>query len=76
MQWHDRINVDPGIMGGKPVIKGTRVPIETIVGSMAAGSTIEEICDDYGITDDDVRAALAYATDVLSDEQVYAVPHR
>jgi uncharacterized protein (DUF433 family) len=72
----DRINIDPEIMGGKPVIQGTRVPVETIVGSMAAGSTIAELCDDYAITEDDVRAALAYATEVLSHERLYAVPRR
>jgi uncharacterized protein (DUF433 family) len=74
--WEERINIDPEIMGGKPVIKGTRVPVETIVGSLAGGSTIAELMDDYGLTDEDVRAALAFATDVLSHERLYALPHR
>jgi len=74
--WQERINIDPDIMGGKPVIKGTRVPVETIVGALSGGSTIAELVDDYGITEDDVRAALAFATDVLSHERLYALPHR
>lgn len=74
--WEDRITLDPEIMGGKPVIKGTRVPVETIVGSLAGGSTFTELMEDYGLTEEDVRAALAFATDVLSHERLYALPHR
>jgi len=74
--WHKRINIDPGILGGKPVIRGTRVPLQVIVGALAAGHTIQEVCVDYGIEEADVRAALAYATEVLADETVYALPRR
>jgi uncharacterized protein (DUF433 family) len=61
MDWESRIAIDPDVMGGKPVIKGTRVPIEVIVGSLAAGDTVAEVCEDYGLTEEDVRAALAHA---------------
>ena len=71
-EWKDRINIDPGLMGGKPVIKGTRVPLEIIVGGLAGGDRIEEICEGYSITEPDVRAALAYAADMLRSEPVFA----
>ena len=74
--WQDRIAIDPEIQGGKPVIKGTRVPIQVIVGGLAKGMTIADVCDEYVITEDDVRAALTYATEVLADETVHALPAR
>lgn len=76
MDWQDRIAVDPQVMGGKPVIKGTRVPVQVIVGSLAGGSSTEEVCEGYGITEEDVRAALAYAAEVLSQERLHALPGR
>jgi len=74
--WKDRINIDSSIQGGKPVIKGTRVPVEVIVGALAGGLSIEDVCREYVIVDEDVRAALGYATEVLSDEIVRALPSR
>jgi uncharacterized protein (DUF433 family) len=74
--WEQRIIIDNEIMGGKPVIKGTRLPLEVIVGEMAGGSTIEEICTGYDITEEDVRAALAYAAETLAIERVHALPRR
>ena len=56
--WKRRIEINPGIMGGKPVIKGTRVPIEIIVGGLAGGMTTADICREYRIKEEDVRAAL------------------
>jgi len=76
MAWQDRITIDPEIMGGKPVIKGTRVPVQVVVGSLAGGSTIEEVCEGYSVTEEDVRAALAYAAEVLGQERLYALPSR
>ncbi len=46
-------------MGGKPVIKGTRVPVEVIVGGLAGDMTVEDVCREYRIRPEDVRAALA-----------------
>ncbi len=67
------IVVDPEIRTGRPVIQGTRVPVDVVVGQMAAGLTADEVADEYGITRDDVLAALAYAANVLAAEQVRAV---
>jgi uncharacterized protein (DUF433 family) len=67
------IVVDPEIRTGRPVIRGTRVPVDVVIGQMAAGLTAAEVADEYGITRDDVLAALAYAANVLAAEQVRAV---
>jgi len=76
MSWQDRIAINPEVMGGKPVIKGTRVPVQVIVGSLAAGDSIGEVCEGYEVAEDDVRAALAYAAEVLSQERLHALPGR
>ena len=72
--WQERIGIDPGIMGGRPVIKGTRVPVHTILASLAGGDDVARVCDQFLITDEDVRAALAYAAQTMADERVYALP--
>jgi uncharacterized protein (DUF433 family) len=63
-----RINIDSEIMGGAPVITGTRVPVETIVGSLAGGSTVAELMDEYGITEADIRSAQAFAARQSDDD--------
>ncbi len=68
-----RIVVDESIHFGKPVIKGTRVPVETIVGKLAGGMTHEKVAEDFGITNEDVFAALAYAAQAVADERIRAV---
>ena len=65
-----RITVDPKVRFGKPVIRGTRVPVEIVVGKLAGGMSVEEVAREYGITEEDVRAALQYAAYVLSTEEV------
>ena len=74
MEWQERIAIDPKVMGGKPVIKGRRVPLQVIVASLAGGDDITTVCEEFDITEEDVRAALAYAANVLEDERVYALP--
>ena len=75
MTWKNRIEFNPKIMGGKPVIKGTRVPVQVIVGSLAGGMSEEEVSREYKVTLKDIRAALAYAADTLTEEKVYAISH-
>jgi uncharacterized protein (DUF433 family) len=68
---HERIEIDPEIMGGKPVIKGTRVPVEIILRKLGAGMTLEAVIRDHPrLTPDDIRAAQAFAADYLADEAV------
>ena len=64
---------DPSIRSGRPVIAGSRVPVDAVVGQMAAGLTADQVASEYGITRDDVLAALAYAAQVLATDQVRAV---
>jgi uncharacterized protein (DUF433 family) len=71
--WRSLIAVNPKILRGKPVIRGTRVPVRIIIGSLAAGMTVEEVCDEYSLKPEHVRAALAYAAEALADEEVYAL---
>lgn len=68
------VTADPHICGGKPVIEGTRVAVSIIVGALAGGDTIEVVCEEYGLTEKQVRDALAYAADTVAEEQVVAVP--
>ena len=69
-----RISVDPGVRFGKPVITGTRVAIDTILGHLAAGDSIETLMAEYEITREDILAVLRYAAQVVSHEEVRAAP--
>ncbi len=72
--WEDRITVDPAVLTGKPVIRGTRLSVEFIVGLLAQGWSDSEILRNYpGISREDVLACLAYAQDRLQDERVFPV---
>lgn len=57
----DRIVIDPAVRHGKPIIKGTRVPLEIIIGSLAGGMEIDEIIKEYDLQKEDFLAALGYA---------------
>lgn len=74
MDWREHITIDPEIMGGKPVVRGTRVPVQVIVGSLAGGMAVDEICHEYRVAKEDVQAALAYAAEALADERIHALP--
>ena len=76
MKKKTRIVIDLKVMGGKPVIRGTRVPVQVIVGALAGGMTLAEVCKDYRVTIEDVQAALAYAAEALAEEKVHAIPRR
>ena len=68
--YEDRIIIDPAVRHGKPIIKGTRVPLEIILGSLAGGMEIEEIVKEYDLQKEDVLAALAYAAQVIAGEEI------
>ena len=68
---YDRIVIDPAIMFGKPVIRGTRITVEQILRKLAAGMRPEDVvCDHPRLSLDDIRAAQAFAADRLSDEEI------
>lgn len=65
-----RIETSPEVMFGKPVIRGTRIPVELILRKLGEGATVEDLLDAYPrLTPDDIRAALTYASRVLSREE-------
>ena len=70
--YEDRIAIDPAVRHGKPIIKGTRVPLEIILGSLAGGMEIDEIVREYDLQKEDVLAALAYAARVIAGEEITA----
>ncbi len=66
------ISIDPEIRHGKPVIKGTRVPVDIILGSLAGGMGLKEIANEYGIGREDVLAAIEYAAKIVAKEEIKA----
>jgi uncharacterized protein (DUF433 family) len=72
MSWQDRIVVDPKVLTGKPVVYGTRISVELVVGLLAAGWSHAQILASYPhLTEEDVRACLSYASELLREEQVF-----
>ncbi len=68
-KWENHIEINPEIMYGKPVIKGTRIPVELILEKMSNGQTFRELSIDYpDLKEDDLYACLAYATSLLRNE--------
>jgi uncharacterized protein (DUF433 family) len=65
------ITVDASVRFGKPVIRGTRVPVDTVVARVAAGMAIKKVAEEYGITEKDIYNALQYAALRLAEEQVW-----
>lgn len=70
----ERIEINSSVMLGKPVIRGTRIPVELLLRKLSEGATIEDLLDAYPrLTADDVRAALAYAANTIAHEAVLAL---
>jgi len=71
----DRITIDPAVMMGKPVIRGTRITVELILRKLAEGATEAELQEDYPhLTTEDVRAAVAYGAASVAHEEVILLP--
>lgn len=69
---NDRIIIDPKIMVGKPVIKGTRITVELILRLLAQGQTVDKILENYPhLHKEDILAAIEYATELVEEEKVY-----
>ncbi len=67
------ITIDPDIRGGKPVLSGTRIPVDLVLGKLAGGASYREIKKEYELTQGQILAALRYAAQIASDEQVKAI---
>jgi uncharacterized protein (DUF433 family) len=71
MKKYEKIEINPNIMFGKPVIKGTRVTVEQILRKLAGGMTVEEIITDHPhLRKEDILAAQEFAADYLADEEI------
>ena len=66
--------LDPAVCHGKPVIRGTRVPVTVVVGSLAGGMSFEEIQREYDITVEDTRAALRFVGEIAEQESFHPLP--
>ncbi|MDP2681527.1 MAG: DUF433 domain-containing protein [Deltaproteobacteria bacterium] len=70
----NRIIVKPEVMVGKPTIRGLRITVEQILKALAGGVTVEELLEDYPeLEREDIQAALMYASELVNEEQVFAV---
>jgi uncharacterized protein (DUF433 family) len=75
MAWSERIDVDPEVLAGKPVVRGTRLAVEFILELLAAGQSESEILDEYpGLTKEDILACLSYATYLAHEFRAYPIP--
>lgn len=75
MDWRQRIIIDPDVLVGKPVIRGTRISVDLVIDLLARGYSKEQILGQYDhVTADDIQACLAYASEALRSERVYAIP--
>jgi len=73
--WRNRVTLDPDILAGKPVIKGTRISVQHILELLANGWTEQAILENYPqLEKEDIQSALRYVTDILKDETVYPYP--
>ena len=75
MSWQERIEIDPDRLGGKPVIRGSRIPVELVVEMVADGWDERRILASYPSIDvEDVRACLHYAASMLREERRFPLP--
>lgn len=72
-QHNINIAIDPKVKFGKPLIAGTRVPVDLVVGKIAGGMAMEEVEKEYDLTHEQVLAALRYAADLVASEEVRSV---
>jgi len=71
---NDRIVIDPKECHGKPVVRGTRMAVALIVGSLAGGMSFEDVQREYALSLEDIRATLKFAEELVDQEQVHPLP--
>jgi uncharacterized protein (DUF433 family) len=75
MNWHEYIHADPAVLGGKPVVRGTRLAADFLLGLLAAGWTPEQVIESYPeLTPESLRAIFAFAAEAMHEESFYALP--
>lgn len=74
MDWKKRIEIDPKVLVGKPIIRGTRIAVEHVIELLAEGWTEKQILENYPqLRADDIRAAVHYAAEALKAQRVYPI---
>jgi uncharacterized protein (DUF433 family) len=74
MSWRDRIELDPKVLVGKPVVRGTRLAVEFVLEMVASGVSEQDILANYPrLTHEDILACVAYAAECLKSERVYPI---
>ena len=71
MKGHERIIIDPAVCHGRPVIRGTRMPVTLVVGSLAGGMSFEEVQREYDLSLEDIRAALRFVGELAEQESFH-----
>jgi uncharacterized protein (DUF433 family) len=75
MNWEERIEINPRVLVGKPIIRGTRIAVEFVIERLGRGWTTEQVLEEYDhLTREDIQACLMYASETLKSERVYLVP--
>ncbi len=75
MDWRERIELNPKVLSGKPILKGTRLAVEFILELLAERWTHTQILRSYPqLSDDDIWAALSYAAETIKQDRIYPVP--
>jgi uncharacterized protein (DUF433 family) len=70
----DRIEINPAVMSGKPVVRGTRITVEIVLRKLSEGATVDELRDAYPrLTLEDIQACLAYAANTIAHEEIHAL---
>ena len=69
------VSIDPQVVHGKPVFTGTRILVAPVLGALAAGDSMETVCDAYGLTPEQVQAGIGYAASLVAHEQVFVIAH-
>lgn len=69
--WKDRISINPNVCHGRPCIKGTRIWVSLVLDFLASGSTVQEIIEEYpGLSDEDIRACIAYGAEAARERHI------
>ncbi len=75
IDWREFIHSDPEVLLGKPVVKGTRLSVEFILGLFAEGWTEQQVLENYPtLTKESIRAVFAFAKECMAEESLYAIP--
>ena len=75
MEWREHIVIDPDILVGKPVIRGTRIAVDLVIDLLGRGWTVDQVLAEYDhLSRENIQACLAYSAEILRSERVYVIP--